>query len=788
MVDQTSQFYAILTNIGAAKQANADALGVPWTFAQMAIGDGNPNGLENPPHPMPTATQTALLNEWRRAPLNQLKVDPNNAAVIIAEQIIPADVGGKWIREISLIDADGDTVAVANCPPTFKPLLSQGSGRTQVVRLNLLVGNSSNVQLKIDPSAVVATREWVEGKFAEQDTKPSVLVATTANIVLSGLQTIDGVVLAAGARVLVKNQAAAKDNGIYVVVAGGAWTRSADADLSAEVTPGLMVAVEKGTANGDSVWQLVTDAPITLGVTALAFEMLAGRSGVTVGTYKSVTVDKYGRIVAGSNPTTLAGYGITDAVAFGQYGVGAPLGLVGGSELNTLLQDGVYVYSSGSQLGHAPIEGASHVIVRGSAAYPHQELKRIYQNRYFFRSANKVNPTVAETDWEPWVEMLHTGNMIEATQEEAEQGAVGTKWMSPRRVFQSIAKVVSQATEAAFGWLKIATQPQVTIGTDDTTAVTPKKLRAAQATQAEAEAGALDNKLMTPLRAFQAFSKWLVKVSSPTDTTAGSLLTVGTYGLGVGLNTLDVDMNNYRTPGNYLTPMAGLLNLPAGWSPSLRYSMVVDGYNAYNYLVQTLTAGMSDGTPTGTARRTMTSAGVFTPWEVTLTSPLATKAQAEAGVDNVAVMTPLRVFQALRAATAIATEALLGTLRIGTQAEVDAGALDMVAVTPKKMRWGFAFSYGSNGYLALPTWLGGMIFQWANGQISAGAGTARVNVPIAFPTSLVFYSIGTSVAGVVMTGQDASPTGMDINARVVVSGSYVVPPGIVGYTFFCIGK
>ena len=135
MVDQNSQFYAILTNIGAAKQANADALGIPWKITQMAIGDGNPGGVENPPLPMPSASATALLNEWRRAPLNQLKVDEVNNAVIVAEQIIPADVGGHWIREIALYDADGDMVAVANCPATYKPLLNQGSGRTQVVRM-----------------------------------------------------------------------------------------------------------------------------------------------------------------------------------------------------------------------------------------------------------------------------------------------------------------------------------------------------------------------------------------------------------------------------------------------------------------------------------------------------------------------------------------------------------------------------------------------------------------------------------------------------------------------------
>ena len=312
MVDQTSQFYAILTNVGAAKQANADALGVPWTFTHMAVGDGNPTGLENPPHPMPVATQTALLNEWRRAPLNQLKVDPNNAAVIIAEQIIPADEGGKWIREIALFDAAGDMVAVANCPPTFKPLLSQGSGRTQVVRLNLIVSSSSNVQLKIDPSVVLATREWVTEELAKQDFKHSVLAATTGPVTLSGLQTVDGVALTAGARVLVKDQAAAKDNGLYQVVAGGAWTRSADADASAKVTPDMLVLVERGTVNADSAWQLVTDAPITLGVTALTYEMAFGRTGVAAGTYRSVTVDAYGRVTAASNPTTVAGYGLTD--------------------------------------------------------------------------------------------------------------------------------------------------------------------------------------------------------------------------------------------------------------------------------------------------------------------------------------------------------------------------------------------------------------------------------------------------------------------------------------------
>jgi hypothetical protein len=306
MTDQNSQFFAILTAVGEARQANADALGIAWKITHMGVGDAD--GTE----PTPDRQQTALLNERRRAPLNQLKVDPGNTSIIIAEQVIPEDVGGWWIREIGLYDEAGDLVAIANCAPSFKPQLSQGSGRTQVVRMNLIVSSATNVELKIDPAVVLATRKYVDDELAKLDHKNSVRAATTANIALSGTQTIDGVALVAGDRVLVKNQASGAANGIYVVV-GGAWSRAADADANIEVTPGMIVPVEQGTANADSVWQLVTDAPITLGTTALTFEAAAGPSGVSAGTYRSVTVDKRGRVIGGTNPTTMAGYAISEA-------------------------------------------------------------------------------------------------------------------------------------------------------------------------------------------------------------------------------------------------------------------------------------------------------------------------------------------------------------------------------------------------------------------------------------------------------------------------------------------
>ncbi|PKG93642.1 DNA inversion product [Pseudomonas sp. Choline-3u-10] len=156
MADQNSQFMAILTAVGEARLANATALGVPWNITKLGVGDGN--GTES----MPIRTQTALVNERRRAPLNQLSIDANNSSIVIAEQVIPEDVGGWWIREIGLYDEAGDLVAVANCPPTYKPELAQGSGRTQVVRLNILLSSTQSISLKIDPSVVLATRKYVD--------------------------------------------------------------------------------------------------------------------------------------------------------------------------------------------------------------------------------------------------------------------------------------------------------------------------------------------------------------------------------------------------------------------------------------------------------------------------------------------------------------------------------------------------------------------------------------------------------------------------------------------------
>ena len=151
-----STYFAILTEMGEAKLANAIALGQTLKLKNLAVGDGNGN------LPMPVRTQKALVREVRRAGLNQLTIDPTNTSQIIVEQVLPEDVGGWWIREIGIFDEAGDLCAVANCPPSYKPLMAEGSGRTQVVRIVLIVASTAAIELKIDPSIILATRKYVD--------------------------------------------------------------------------------------------------------------------------------------------------------------------------------------------------------------------------------------------------------------------------------------------------------------------------------------------------------------------------------------------------------------------------------------------------------------------------------------------------------------------------------------------------------------------------------------------------------------------------------------------------
>ncbi|WLV38673.1 phage tail protein [Morganella morganii] len=151
----TAKYFAILTNYGAAQLANAVALGTQMNISAMAVGDGGGT------LPVPDPAQTKLVRENRRAAVNQVSVDEKNPNFIIAEQVIPENEGGWWIREIGLFDDTGGLIAVGNAPETYKPNLQEGSGRTQVIQMVLMVSSTQAITLKVDPSVVLATREYV---------------------------------------------------------------------------------------------------------------------------------------------------------------------------------------------------------------------------------------------------------------------------------------------------------------------------------------------------------------------------------------------------------------------------------------------------------------------------------------------------------------------------------------------------------------------------------------------------------------------------------------------------
>ena len=158
-----ASYYTILTSVGQAKVANAVALGQKVNLSTLAVGDAN--GVT----PQPDANAKALIHERRRAPLNRVEIDKENPNFIVCEQVLPPEVGGWEIREIGVFDDEGNLIAYGNYPPTYKPLMNEGTSRTQTVRLVMQVSDTASVTLKVDPSVVLATRQYVDDAKTENN-------------------------------------------------------------------------------------------------------------------------------------------------------------------------------------------------------------------------------------------------------------------------------------------------------------------------------------------------------------------------------------------------------------------------------------------------------------------------------------------------------------------------------------------------------------------------------------------------------------------------------------------
>jgi hypothetical protein len=199
----------------------------------------------------------------------------------------------------------GTTLAATDIPTLTAAKISDFDTQVRTSRLDQMAAPTASVSLnsqKITNLATptadtdAATKAYVDASRSGLDVKASVRAATTANITLSGTQTVDGVALIAGDRVLVKDQSTASANGIYVVAAS-TWSRSTDADTDAEVHAGMFTFVEEGTVNADSGWVLSTNNPIVVGSTSLTFAQFSGAGQITAGaglTKTGNTIDAVG--------------------------------------------------------------------------------------------------------------------------------------------------------------------------------------------------------------------------------------------------------------------------------------------------------------------------------------------------------------------------------------------------------------------------------------------------------------------------------------------------------------
>lgn len=165
------QFYTILTQTGREKLVAAVATAGTIRLETMALGSG-----ENEAYYEPTEAQTILKNEVWRGDLSSLKVSPDNPGWMIAEAVVLADVGGFWVREVGIFDADGDLIAVGKMPETYKPRYQDGTTKDLWIRVYMEAANTSAVTLNIDPSLAVATQQSVvnaiESHVAEANPHP----------------------------------------------------------------------------------------------------------------------------------------------------------------------------------------------------------------------------------------------------------------------------------------------------------------------------------------------------------------------------------------------------------------------------------------------------------------------------------------------------------------------------------------------------------------------------------------------------------------------------------------
>ncbi|MCF6764111.1 phage tail protein [Pseudomonas fragi] len=328
MADQDILYVAMLTDVGAAQLASAAATGMPLSFTHMAVGDGN--GVT----PIPSKLQTALINENLRLPLNRLTARADRP-VIVAELVLPSNVGGWWVREVGLYDSAGRLVAVANYPATFKPTLGQGTGRTQGIRLQILVSSTADITLIDDPTLVTPTLDTVREEIAMGTAGKAARLKTPRKIALMGDATgeaqFDGSNNATIKMTLAESGVAAGSYGKVTVTSKGLVIKGESllpADIpsldASKIATGTLSRPTTGNAGSASKWQ--TGRALSFGGAATGLGWIDGSGDVNI--QLALAGLDVSKLISGILPVVRGGTGgNTPETARAALGAGVPSSL-----------------------------------------------------------------------------------------------------------------------------------------------------------------------------------------------------------------------------------------------------------------------------------------------------------------------------------------------------------------------------------------------------------------------------------------------------------------------------
>lgn len=349
-----SQYFAILTDYGIRAIAHALSQGQPLQLTQFAVGDGNGQAVT------PTARATALVHQTHIAPVSAVSLDPRNNKQVIVELTIPENVGGFYIREMGVFDSQNKLIAYANCPESFKPTESSGSGKVQVLRMILKVESSSAVTLSIDNSVIFVTR---------QQMAPKTITATTQN----------GFDESGHSHEIAK--ASTTQQGITQLYTGYD-SQSEDLALTPKTAYQLKQLIDSNTR---ALGNVITNSKKSSAVDSNSADTVA--TSAAVKTAYDLANSKQ------SPATTLAGYGI------GNFKIENFVGNV-----NSLQTDGIYAVTQASRSQNLPVAGNGchiQVIAGGDGRWCRQIAYIAYSTDMYER-----HQTSYQTDsWSPWVKL-----------------------------------------------------------------------------------------------------------------------------------------------------------------------------------------------------------------------------------------------------------------------------------------------------------------------------------------------------------------------------------------------